>query len=117
MKHSLSAALFLSLALAMPGLAADKKPKKPAGTPSTLPPTSPNIVVTPPDAPSADGAPSGKLINSDMSGRDLEFFTKAVEAGREQAFFVELLKKNASSEQIKKLADALTAAQAEENMH
>jgi len=117
MKRSLPAALFLSLALALPGLAADKRPKKPTGTPSTLPPTSPKLVVTPPDAPPADGAQSGKLINSEMSGHDLEFFTKAVEAGREQAFFVELLKKNASSEQIKKLADALTTAQAEENMH
>jgi hypothetical protein len=52
-----------------------------------------------------------------MSGRDLEFFTKAVDAGREQAYFVEMLKKSASSDQIKKLADALTATQNEENMH
>ncbi|MDR3403454.1 MAG: DUF4142 domain-containing protein [Chthoniobacter sp.] len=117
MKRSLSAALLLSLALALPGLAADKKPKKPTGTPSTLPPTSPNLVVTPPDATAADGSQPGKLISSEMSGRDLEFFTKAVEAGRQQAFFVDLLKKSASSEQIKKLADALTTAQNEENMH
>src|SRR6185437_5384560 len=103
--RSLPAALLLSLALALPGVAAPKKPKKPTGTPSTLPPTSPNLVVTPPDATSTDGSPSGKLISSEMSGRDLEFFTKAVEAGREQAFFVDLLKKSASSEQIKKLAD------------
>ncbi|MEP6668139.1 MAG: DUF4142 domain-containing protein [Chthoniobacter sp.] len=113
MKRPLPAALFLSLVLALPGIAADKKSKKPTGTPSTLPPTSPMLVVTPPDAPST----GDKLISSEMSGRDLGFFTKAVEAGREQAFFVDLLKKNASSDQIKKLAEALTTAQGEENMH
>jgi uncharacterized protein (DUF305 family) len=117
MKQSLSATLLLSLALATVSLAADKKPKPPTGTPSTLPPTSPVLAVPPPDAaPAADKQPA-KLISSEMSGRDLEFFTKAIEAGREQAFFVDLLKTNASSDQIKKLADALTTAQNEENMH
>jgi hypothetical protein len=52
-----------------------------------------------------------------MSGRDLEFFTKVSEAGREQAYFVDFLRKSASSDLIKKLAEALNAAQSEENMH
>jgi len=117
MKRSLSAALTLSLALALPALAADKKPKKPTGTPSTLPPTSPMLVVPKPGDATTSGSSDGKLISSEMSGRDLEFFSRAVEAGRRQAFFVDLLKKSASSDQIKKLAEALTAAQGEENMH
>jgi len=116
MKHSLSAVLLLSFALATPGFAANKK-KKPAATPSTLPPTSPMLVVPTPDSASAGNTQPGKLISSEMSGRDLEFFTKVTDAGREVAFFVEILKKSASSGVIKKLADALTAAQAEENMH
>jgi putative membrane protein len=116
MKHSLPAALLLSLALATPGLAATKK-KKQTATPSSLPPTSPMLVVPPPDSASGDSGQAGKLISSEMSGRDLEFFTKVTDAGREVAFFVEILKKSASSGVIKKLADALTAAQAEENMH
>ncbi|EDY21840.1 hypothetical protein CfE428DRAFT_1086 [Chthoniobacter flavus Ellin428] len=111
MKHSLSAALLLSLALATPGLAAKKK--KPA-EPSTLPPTSPMLVVPAPDSTDSN---SNKLISSEMSGRDLEFFTKVSDAGREEAYFVDLLKKSASSDVIKRLADALNAAQAEENMH
>lgn len=117
MKHSLAAALALSLALSAPTFAASKKSKKPTGTPSTLPPTSPMLVVPKPDGSASDDATSGKIISSEMTGRDLEFFTKAVNSGREQAFYVELLKKGASSDIIKKLADALMATQNEENMH
>lgn len=116
MKLSLPAVLVLSLTLAAPTFAASKKSKKPTATPSTLPPTSPMLVVPQPDGSSAD-ANAAKIISSEMSGRDLEFFTKAVNAGREQAYYVDLLKKNASSEIIKKLADALNATQSEENMH
>ena len=114
MKRLLSATLLLSLALATSGLAATKK-KKPTATPSTLPPTSPMLVVPAPD--SKDESQPGKLISSEMSGRDLEFFTKVSNAGRETAYFVDFLKKNASSDVIKKLADALMAAQSEENLH
>lgn len=116
MKYSLSAALLLSLALSAPTFAASKK-KKPTATPSTLPPTSPMLVVPKPDGPPADDGSANKIISSEMTGRDLEFFTKAVDAGREQAFYVDLLKKSASSGIIRKLADALTSTQNEENMH
>ena len=111
MKHSAARRLLPGLSLVAHGIAADKKPKPPTGTPSTLPPTSPMLVVPPPDAASTDGTQPGKLISSEMSGRDLEFFMKTVEAGREQAFFVDLLKKSASSDRIKTLADTLAAAQ------
>lgn len=117
MKYPLSAALILSLALTAPTFAATRKSKKPTGTPSTLPPTSPMLVVPKPDGSPSDDGTANKIISSEMTGRDLEFFTKAVNAGREQAFYVDLLKKSASSDIIKKLADALTATQNEENMH
>ena len=100
MKHSLPAAFHSwlepfvpSLLLSVSSFAADKKQKSPTGTPSTLPPTSPMLAVPPPDAVSTDGK-QPKLISSEMSGRDLGFFMKTVEAGREQAFFVDLLKKS-----------------------
>jgi hypothetical protein len=96
----------------MPGLAADKK-KKPTATPSTLPPTSPMLAVPPPDA-SAENQ-DGKLISSELSGRDLDFFTKATETGRRQAYFVGLLKIRGSTAQIKSLADSFNQTQEEEN--
>jgi hypothetical protein len=106
MKHLLPAAFVLSLALPVSILAADKTPKPPPATPSTLPPVSPKLAVSPPDA-ASEATQSDKLITSEMSGRDLEFFMKALEAGREQAVFVDLLKKSASSDRVKKLADEL----------
>jgi putative membrane protein len=112
MKSQLPATLILSFALAAPSLAADKK-HKPGGTPSAVPPTSPMLVVPPPDDAAAN--PPGKLITSDMDGRDMTFFVKAADAGRVQAYFAEMLRKSASSGQIKTLADTLATAQEEEN--
>jgi predicted outer membrane protein len=59
----------------------------------------------------------GKLINSDMSGRDLEFLTGVVDSGRTQAFVIDLLHSRASSDEIKKLAENLSIAQENENKH
>ncbi len=112
MKRSLAAALTLSLAISGAGLAAPKKTPKSTGPHSTLPPKSPMIVVPPPD-PDAKG--SDKLISSEMSGTDLEFFTTAVEAGRVQVYLVGLLRDKAESEQIKALGSMLVGTQEEEN--
>jgi len=111
MKSPVPATLILCACLALQAMGAGKKPSP--TPPSTLPPTSPMI-----QSPAGtDSAPSGQLISSEMSGRDLEFFTDAVDAGREQAFYIGLLKAKASSDQIKSLADALEATQEEENSH
>jgi putative membrane protein len=115
MKRSLPVALALSLALVAPGFAAEKKSKKRTGPPSTLPPTSPMIVVPPaPDAAVKSSEPA-KLISSEMSGKDLLFFTNAVDAGRLQAYLVGLLQARAESEKIKAVGAALAGTQEEEN--
>jgi putative membrane protein len=115
MKRPLTVVLALSLLLAAPGLAAEKKPRKRTGPRSTLPPKSPMIVVPPaPDAASASDEPA-KLISSEMSGKDLQFFSSAVEAGRLQAYLVGLLQSKADSEQIKAVGAAFAATQEQEN--
>ena len=111
------ALLVFCLVLAAPGLSADRKAPTPPAIPSTLPPTSPMIASPSADVAATPDQPPGKLISSEMSGRDLEFFTKAVDAGREQAYFIELLKTRASSGDIKALAEALATTQDEENQH
>ncbi len=111
MNHTLSAALILSLTVVAPTFAAGKAPRK---TPSTLPPTSKMIVVPPVD-PAPPGTPPQKLLSSEMSGQDLQFFTTVVEAGRFQAYLVDMLKTKAQSEQIKALAGALSDTQGQEN--
>ena len=72
--------------------------KKPTPTPSSLPPTSPMLAV--PGAEGGNEEPD-KLINSDMSGRDLEFLTTVVNCGRAQTYFIDLLHTSASSDEIK----------------
>ena len=115
MKRSLPAALAISLAVAVSALAAEKAPKKKApATPSTVPPTS-KMISMPPVDPDSKGSDPGKLISSEMSGQDLQFFTAVVEAGRTQVFLIDLLKTKGQSERIKSLADALADAQAQEN--
>lgn len=115
MKAPLSAAFAVCLTLALPLVAAEKKPKKPAGKPSTLPPKSPMIVVPAPTDPAVTTGEAPKLITSEMSGSDLQFFTNVAEAGRLQAYLVELLTTKAESEQIKALGSALASTQEQEN--
>lgn len=104
----LSPATFaLCFVVAASGLAQEKKAGKPGSVPSKSP-----MIATPP--PAKDIAPR-KLISSEMSGRDLQFFTTVVEAGRLQGHFVQLLKVGGTSEQIKALGEALSVTQAEEN--
>ncbi len=112
MKHSLPVALALSLAVAVSALAAEKASNK--KTPATVPPTSKMISVPPAD-PNSQGNEPGKLISSEMSGQDLQFFTSVVEAGRTQVFLIDLLKTKGQSERLKALSAALADAQAQEN--
>src|SRR5687768_2288996 len=112
MKAILAFGLALCLTLAASSSAAERNPKKRTGAPSTLPPKSPMIVIPP----APDAAPgSGKLITSEMSGKDLLFFTTTVDAARLQGYLVELLQTKAASEQIKAVGAALSATQDEEN--
>jgi predicted outer membrane protein len=116
MKPVLSAAFAISLSVVVSSFAAEKADKKTAGKkPSTLPPTSKMIVLTPPGSPAIASGDTSKLISSEMSGKDLQFFTAAVDAGRFQAYLVDLLKNRAESEQIKALGNALSSTQEMEN--
>jgi predicted outer membrane protein len=109
--------LLSTLAMTLSGSPAEAKSRSvtPTPTPSTLPPTSP-LLALPATGPAETGD-AEKLINSDMSGRDLEFLTDAVNAGRAQAFYLDLLRTRAASDQIKSFADSLTGPQDDENRH
>ena len=100
------------LAVASGALAAEKKPKKSTGAPSSLPPASPMIVV--PTVPEAAANPGG-LITTELSGRDLQFFSTALQAGRIQAYLVDQLTTKGDSDSIKAVGAALGAMQSEEN--
>lgn len=113
MKRSLPAALAICLSLSTPMFAAEKKARKPLGKPGAT--KSKMIVIPPPPDPAIQTGQPAKLITSEMSGNDLLFFTKAVEAGRLQVYLVDLLQTRADSEQIKALGSALSSTQEEEN--
>lgn len=108
MKTSLAVAVFLTLAGPFGTFGAEKPtvPPKKELVPAIIPPVS--------DPTNARKEPT-KLITSEMSGRDLQFFKAAVDAGRLQAYLVELLKDKAVSDQIKALGGALAATQEQEN--
>jgi predicted outer membrane protein len=115
MKLTFSAALAIGLMVAVSASAADKTKKAAKKTPSTLPPTSKMIVLPPPIDSGSKSSEPAKLISSEMSGKDLRFFTTSVEAGRFQSYLVELLKTKAASDQIKALGSALVVTQEQEN--
>ncbi len=115
MKRPLSVVLLVCLSLAASGFAAEKKTKKSAKKPGSVPPKSKMIVIPPPTDAVITSGETPKLISSEMSGKDLKFFITAVEAGRGQALLVGLLQTRAESEQIKALGTALAETQEEEN--
>jgi putative membrane protein len=100
--------LCLTLAVAD---AATKKGRKP-GT-STLPPTSKMIVLPP--IPQVAEKPVGELITTDIGGRDLQFFSTAIESGLIVASLGDLAKTRAEAGAIKDVGSALANTQVEEN--
>jgi putative membrane protein len=92
-----------------------------AGKPKKAPPKRPGsmaskmIVIPPPTDAVITGGEPPKLISSEMSGKDLQFFMQSVEAGRIQAYLVQLLETRAASDQIKALGSALATTQEQEN--
>jgi hypothetical protein len=55
------------------------------------------------------------LITTEISGRDLQFLTQAMENGLVQLYLGELAREKAEAEQVKKVAELLSATQEEEN--
>src|SRR6187402_2780801 len=69
----------------------------------------PSIIQMPP---TGEPAPvKGGLIQSEMGGREMQFFQDVNRAGREQLALAELGKTKSGSEQIKAIADTLAATQ------
>ena len=95
----------MCLALAASGLAATKKPKKEKY---------PGIIEMP-AIPEVQEPASGKLITSEMAGRDIAFFKNAMEAGQLQAYLGELAKTKGDAEQVKKVGETFSSTQVEEN--
>lgn len=109
------AILTLSLLVGSHITAAEKKTHRRSGGPHTLPPTSALLQVSSlPDSPIQSIDANG-LINTQLGGRDLDFFRSSIEAGQLQALLGSLVKSKAESEQVKTLGGALFSSQAEEN--
>ena len=114
MKTTLALALVLCLALGASADAATKKRRKP-GT-RTLPPVSKMIVLPAlSPVPQVGEKPTGELISTDLGGRDLIFFTSAIESGLIVATLGDLAKTRAESGAIKDVGSALANTQLEEN--
>ena len=107
-------AFTLCLALATTAGAATKRGRRP-GT-STLPPQSKMIVLPAlPPVPQVGEKPAGELITTDIGGRDLQFFSSAIESGLLVAYLGDLAKTRAESGAIKDVGSALANTQADEN--
>ncbi len=105
-------AIALCLALASTGLAAEKraakKPKK------EMYPGIIELIEIPP-VPEVNEPASGKLITSEMAGRDIAFFKDALEAGQLQAYLGELAKTKGDADQVKKIGETFASTQIQEN--
>ena len=107
-------AFTLCLALAATAGAATKRGRRP-GT-STLPPKSKMIVLPAlPPIPQVGERPAGELITTDIGGRDLVFFSSAIESGLLVAYLGNLAKTRAESGAIKDVGSALANTQLDEN--
>ena len=103
----------LLIVLASPGFAAEKKSKKKAG--STLPPTSPLLLISASPENTVDTMESSGLITTKLGGLDLDFFESLLRTGELQVLLGELVKTRAESPRVKSVGMALASTQVEEN--
>lgn len=115
MKYPYPVVFAIGLTVAVSSFGAEQTKTAAKKKPGTVPQPSKMIAIPPPSDASGDGREPRKLFSSEMSGKDLQFFTTAVETGRFQGYLVELLKSKAASDQIKALGSALSATQEQEN--
>ena len=107
--------LAFTLCLALAATAGAAKRGRRPGT-STLPPKSKLIVLTAlPPIPQVGERPAGELITTSIGGRDLVFFSSAIESGLLVAYLGDLAKTRAESGAIKDVGSALAHTQADEN--
>jgi predicted outer membrane protein len=108
----LLAALTLFLAIATAGAA--EAPAKPKKIPSTVPGPYPSIIQITPVEAAPPGTPP-KIIQSELSGRDLQFFQNTSQAGQDQLALAELAKSKGSSDQVIVVAETIASTQATES--
>jgi predicted outer membrane protein len=103
----------LCAVLASPGFAAQKKSRKRSD--STLPPTSPMLMLSAAPASTVEAMESNGLITTRLGGRDLDFFESLLVTGQLQVMLGELVKTRAESPQVKSVGGALASTQTQEN--
>lgn len=107
----------MKLAIALPfvlvGSLAAVEPTPPKKPRSSVPaPYPPIIKMTP--AGDATGKPAG-IIQSELGGREMQFFQAASQAGSDLLLLTELAKTRSTSEQVKAVAETLAQTQVTEN--
>jgi predicted outer membrane protein len=103
----------LCVVLASPGFAVGKKSRAKIG--STLPPTSPMLMISASGGSTLDTVESNGLITTKLGGRDLDFFESLLETGQLQVLLGELVKTKAESPLVKSVGTILASTQVEEN--
>jgi predicted outer membrane protein len=103
----------LSVVITLPGFAVEKKTRKKSG--STLPPTSPMLMISASATSTVDSMESNGLITTKLGGRDLDFFESLLDTGQLQVVLGELVKTRAESPQVKSVGMILASTQVAEN--
>jgi predicted outer membrane protein len=105
----------LCVLLASPGFAVEKKNKAKKKGGSTLPPTSPLLMISASPENAVDTMESSGLITTKLGGRDLDFFESLLVTGQLQVLLGDLVKTRAESPRVKSVGMALASTQVEEN--
>ena len=81
---------------------------------ATVPGPYPSIIKMPPAGEAGKGAPAG-IIQSELSGREMQFLQDTNQTGQEQLALADLAKSKSGSEQIKAVAETLATTQMTES--
>jgi predicted outer membrane protein len=103
----------LCVVLASPVFAVEKKNRTKSG--STLPPTSPILMISEGGGNTIETMDADGLITTKLGGRDLDFFESLLETGQLQVLLGELVKTRAESPLVKSVGTILASTQTEEN--
>jgi hypothetical protein len=104
-------ALLLSLTFSAATHAEEQSAKK---TRRTVPSPYPAIIQINPAGDAGQAAPAG-IIQSELGGREMQFFQNATQAGQDLLALTDLAKSKGGSEQIKAIAEMLGTTQATES--
>ena len=105
---------FLLATVALVGSVFAKEPAPTKMARSSVPGPYPSIIKIAPSETPKPGA-AGRIIQSELGGREMQFFQAAHRAGRDQLALAEVAKGRTSSEQIQAVAETLASTQVVEN--